>query len=229
MAKGAAAVVSPKMLVRADVTAPQVEPEHYGHAYNCKPRLASYWHQVDEVLRMNAGTALEVGTGSGYVRAALKREGVDVRSLDIDRRLAPDVVGSLCALPVADRAVDVAVCCQVLEHLPFTSFMRCLRELSRVSSRGIVVSLPDQERYVRWSTDVAGRELARGFRDWPRKRRARPPVLCPEHLWEIGCGDVGLEDVLSGFRMAVGQPPRTYRVYEFPYHRFFVIEKAHPS
>ena len=47
-----------------------------------------------------------------------------------------------------------------------------------------------------------------------------------QHFWEIGDGTVTLERVLSTFRAMGWAPPRTYRVWECAYHRFFVMTKC---
>ncbi len=62
------------------------------------------------------GRILDVGGGLGPHRAFLR----DARcwSLEIERALSPDVVGSALCLPVRTAALDGALCNEVLEHLP---------------------------------------------------------------------------------------------------------------
>jgi ubiquinone/menaquinone biosynthesis C-methylase UbiE len=209
-------------VVRKHPDRPQVEP-HYGHQYNHKKRLVSYWHQVEEILSFQPRTVLEVGTGSGFVRATLKQEGLQVCSLDVDLRLSPDITGSVRALPLQAKSIDVTVCCQVLEHLPFSDFPGALRELSRVARKGIVISLPDKERHIRVCVATSGRHYVSAVWDHPRPAHRRPSNLHPEHYWEIGCSETGFADVLSVFRSVIAAPVRTYRLFEFPYHRFFIV------
>lgn len=52
---------------------PQVPKEHYFEGYDEKARWISYWHQINEVLKTNARTVLEVGIGNGTVSDYLKR------------------------------------------------------------------------------------------------------------------------------------------------------------
>ena len=47
------------------------------------------------------------------------RDVVETKSLILE--LKPDIVGSVTELPINDGEFDVALCCQVLEHLPLRS------------------------------------------------------------------------------------------------------------
>jgi SAM-dependent methyltransferase len=123
---------------------PQVAAEHYSErAYNSKERICSYWHQVDEVLGLGARSALEVGPGAGIVTDWLRRAGIEVTTLDMDPAVAAKLEGSVTAVPLGDAAVDAALCCQVLEHLPFDQVEAALAELGRVVRLGVVISVPD--------------------------------------------------------------------------------------
>lgn len=123
---------------------PQVGAEHYSEpGYNSKERVCSYWHQVDELLGLGATSVLEVGPGSGVVTEWLRRAGLRVTTLDMDPAVGADLEGSVTTLPLPDGAVDAALCCQVLEHLPFDQLEPALAELGRVVRLGVVISVPD--------------------------------------------------------------------------------------
>lgn len=213
--------------VRVNVDRPQVSADHYSnHAYNTKGRRASYWHQVEETLNLGARRVLEVGAGAGQTAAALRDEGVSVVTLDIDPALRPSAIGSVRRLPFADGAIDAVLCCQVLEHLPFSEFEPCVTELCRVARLGVIVSLPDRERYLRVCLGGEKKTLLRErVIDVPRRASRRPTKLHVQHCWEIGCRDMPLKRVLESITHAAARRPRTYRVFEMPYHRFFVIRK----
>jgi SAM-dependent methyltransferase len=128
---------------------PQVEAEHYeGAGYNTKERICSFWHQVDEVRALGARTVLEVGPGSGMVTDWLRREGIEVTTLDMDPAIGADVEGSVTELPFPEDAFDAALCSQVLEHMPFAAAERGLGELGRVARSGVVISVPDATPWV---------------------------------------------------------------------------------
>jgi SAM-dependent methyltransferase len=138
----------------------QPEPDVYWtRAYNTKERTCSYWHQVDEVLSLGARSVLEVGPGPGIVTEWLRRSGVEVTTLDMEARLAPDLVGTVTDIPADDGSFDAVVCAQVLEHLPFADVQPALAEMARVSRVGTVVSVPD-------ATPWAGKGYPLYFPGW---------------------------------------------------------------
>ena len=111
---------------------PQVEKEAYfSRDYDTKARFSSYWHQIDEVLRLNPGRVLEIGLGNGFVSGYLRSRRVRLFTIDIDRRLRPDVTGTVLRLPFADKSFDVVICCEILEHIPYDSFSLALSEVHR--------------------------------------------------------------------------------------------------
>ena len=150
---------------------PQVEAEHYSEfAYNTKERICSFWHQVDEMRALGARTVLEVGPGSGLVTDWLRREGLEVTTLDMDPALGADVQASVTELPLGDDAFDAVLCAQVLEHMPFDAVERALAELARVATKGVVISVPD-------ATPWAGVAYPLWFPGWYLdEARARMPA-----------------------------------------------------
>jgi SAM-dependent methyltransferase len=126
------------------MSAPQVAPGHYASRdYNSKERLCSYWHQVDEALSLGGEDVLEVGPGGGVTTDLLRRAGLRVTTVDIDPALGVDVEAPVQRLPFDDRAFDVAICCEVLEHMPWRDVEAAIQELHRIVRRGSVISVPD--------------------------------------------------------------------------------------
>jgi len=116
----------------------------------CSPkRLASYGHQLQEVSRLKPESVLEIGIGNGIVAGLMKSCGYAVTTLDHDASLGPDVVASVTSVPLEDDVVDVVLCCEVLEHLPYEQVSMALSEIRRVSSKFAVLSVPDRGRYCR--------------------------------------------------------------------------------
>lgn len=117
--------------------------EHYSLDYFRDGRVFSYAHQIDSVLSFEPKSVLEIGIGIGMVTAALRSVGIKVITLDYQEELKPDIITSVTQIPLEENSIDVSLCCQVLEHLPFDMFESAVRELARVSSKGVVLSLPD--------------------------------------------------------------------------------------
>jgi len=111
-----------------------------------------------------AKRALEVGCGEGVIAEKLHRRWEQVVGLDLPdaglraewrRRPGPGYLhASALELPFEDRRFDVVVSVEVLEHL--TDPVRGLREMARVGSRHLVVSVP-REPIFRTCNLVAGR------------------------------------------------------------------------
>lgn len=122
--------------------ASQVDKSHYGRSYRSKDRWLSYFYQLLLVRAQAPASVLEVGPGEGVVTENLRRDGVRVVTCDIAEDLHPDVVGSITALPFKDGEFELALAAEVLEHIRFEDVSQALRELRRVSSKCVVVSLP---------------------------------------------------------------------------------------
>ncbi|MCP4869397.1 MAG: methyltransferase domain-containing protein [Proteobacteria bacterium] len=189
--------------------------------YERSTRWASYWTQLKWSLSGPEGPVLLVGIGSGTTERELRARREDVRTLDIDQGLAPDVTASVEQMPFEDGTFAVAVCCQVLEHLPWESFATAAAELRRVTHGRLVMSVPDVHWYVGLSAFAGVRILKRSLRiDLPRltQRRLRPDSA---HCWEVGRGRSAREvrGVLEGAGWSVTDE---FRDEANPYHRFFI-------
>jgi len=106
-------------------------------------RWASYHHQLSEIIGVKPASVLEVGIGDGVVSSYLTRN-TEIRytSVDIADDVGADVVGSITALPFADKSFDIACAFEVLEHLPFEKLDTSLSELVRVAKKKVLISVP---------------------------------------------------------------------------------------
>jgi len=205
----------------------QVDKSHYKFSkYMHKRRWSSVWHQIDEVLLFNPERVLEIGPGPGIFKATCGALGIKVETADIDPELNPDHVCSALDLPFEDEAFDVTCAFQMLEHIPFRDSLRALAELGRTTRKAVVVSLPDADPA--WPIIITVPRLGK-FNFLLRRPLFQPPehVFHGEHYWEINKKGYALEQILSEFRN-LGQLnlQKTYRVPDFPYHRFFIFEKT---
>jgi SAM-dependent methyltransferase len=187
-----------------------------------KSRFASYWHQIDEVLATAPRSVLEVGKGAGVFISTLKQQNVRAYSLDFDSRLNPDVVASVLDLPFHDGAFDVVASFQTLEHIPYESLPKALSEIRRVSRRFVVLSLPDKSRAYRISLQLPIFGELKLLYPMPRFK-PYPQVFDGQHYWEIGKDGFPLKRVMADLIAAGLTPIKTFRVFENPYHRFFVL------
>jgi ubiquinone/menaquinone biosynthesis C-methylase UbiE len=126
--------------------------------------MAGFFRAVTDLYRRAAPTTvLEVGCGEGHLAAALYRAAapparfVATDLLDARAPGLPPAIefqpASIYALPFPDRAFDLVVCCEVLEHLERPA--QALAELCRVADRHILLSVP-------WEPIWRALNLARG-------------------------------------------------------------------
>ena len=203
----------------------QVDARHYAfQRYVTKGRWASVWHQIDEVVRLAPNRVLEIGPGPGMFKASIAAFGVRVETLDLDPELKPDHVASVTEMPFADRSYDVVCAFQMLEHLPYDTSLVAFSEMVRVARSHVVISLPDARATWRMMLHIprvgtVHKLMPKWF--W----RPQPHVFDGEHYWEVNKRETPLARVVADFS-ARCPLERTYRVLEYPYHRFFVFKRA---
>ncbi len=208
------------------MTAPiQVPTTHYGHEkYVHKARWISYWYHVREVMSFTPASVLEVGVGTGVVVAVLRSRGAQVRTLDIDPALAPDIVASVTQIPLPDDSVDVALAGQVLEHLPWPEVIKALRELGRVSRRGVVISVPDR-RHTLLHLVLHVPFLGRRELFWKVPNRT-PHAFDGQHHWELGVPGYPISRFTEEAGRAGLTLSRSYVPADVPTKHFFVFTHA---
>lgn len=198
---------------------------YFRDSYDSKARFCSYWHQIHQILALRPRNVLEVGIGNGFVSDYLRKRGHSVTTIDIDEELNPDYVGSVLCLPFEDESFDVVACFEVLEHIPYELFLPALREIHRVCRTNAVLSVPDSSRaYPLWLRFGPIRDI-RWLIRVPRLRRRRHRFE-NQHYWEIGKCGYGLKRVCVEMANARFEVRSTYRIFELPWHRFFVLEKS---
>lgn len=197
---------------------------YFKTSYLTVRRFASYACQLSEIVALRPQTILEIGIGNGILSYLLRKVGVQVTTLDINPLLEPDIVGSVVSVPSEPNAFDVVACFQVLEHLPFDTFPTALQELHRIVRRHAVISLPDATRHIRVSLHLPGIGDFR-FMTQLRFVPARPHIFWNGHYWEIGKRGYLLPRIRSHIESAGFTVQKTFRIFDYPYHRVFVLEK----
>lgn len=192
---------------------------YYQYDYDTKARFASYWHQINEILKLDYSYTLEIGIGNRFVSKYLKQAGAPVITLDICRNLKPDCVGSVTDMPFADNEFDTCLCCEVLEHLPFDFLQYSLREIHRVTKNGAIISLPDASWYLGLSFKTPI-QIQPYMVSLP-KFFHRQHIFNGQHYWEIGKSNFALNKIIRIMNGCGFKIKKTYRVFENPYHRFF--------
>jgi SAM-dependent methyltransferase len=127
------------------------------------PKMAAYRasqkerERIDEIFRLvpqGGKTALDIGARDGFLSLRLAERFDRVTALDlvlprIDHPSVDCVVGDVCALEAPDRAFDLVLCAEVLEHIPSHLLRKACAELSRVCGKHLVIGVPyDQDTRV---------------------------------------------------------------------------------
>lgn len=192
--------------------------------YCGQERWSSYWHQLDEILKLKPANVLEVGIGDGTLGYYLKYSaGIEYASMDLRKELAPDILGSVASIPLSDGSFDLVCAFEVLEHLPFEKFGASLKELSRVARRYIIISLPHWGRHFSISIRLPFFKK----RQWQKKFSFLPPshTFNGQHHWEIGKKDYPLSRIHDSIKAAKLELVDHYIALESPYHHFFIMRK----
>lgn len=201
----------------------QVKKTHYDFDNYCYPeRWASYYHQLRETVALAPHGVLEVGVGDGVFRDYIKNNtAIAYTSLDIADDVAPDILGNIEDMPVRDDAYDAVCAFEILEHLPYERFDRCLAEIARVSRQYAVVSLPHFGPTITFSCKVPFLPEVRLAVKLPFPRKH---TFNGQHYWEIGKYGYPLSRILAAFQKHF-KVQKHFVLYNTPYHHFFVLEK----
>ncbi len=105
--------------------------------------------QVRKMIPKVEGRVLDVGAGAGQL-ARLLSVGLEVTSCDfseeaVARAPEPRAVARAGSLPFDDGSFEIVTCCEVLEHLDQHEFDQSRRELARVASQYVIVTVPNQQ------------------------------------------------------------------------------------
>jgi ubiquinone/menaquinone biosynthesis C-methylase UbiE len=104
----------------------------------------SYCGQINAVRRVSPKTLLEIGVGNGIVYKILEHLGIKVTTYDININLNPTVVGNILDIDNYFEAgsFDCVLCAEVLEHLPFNLFEKCLGKIAYLTRKSSIITLP---------------------------------------------------------------------------------------
>lgn len=191
------------------------------YQYDYQERWISYWHQIDEVLKLQPKMVLEIGIGNKMVSDYLKKQGLEVKTLDINKDLKPDFIASVISMPLANDSFDVILCAEILEHLPFKDFEKALLELERVGKRYIVLSLPHFGPPLKLSFKIPF--LKQVKLSWKIPYHPQHKSESP-HCWEIGKKGYSAKKIRNILKKYF-KIKKEFIPFENQYHHFYILEK----
>lgn len=127
---------------------------YYGQdtLWGCPPETYQQQVQADilDLLPTGITTVLDVGCGDGYITNALPAHlhvvGMELSDTALTYVQRDRVLGSIAEIPFADGAFDAVMANDTLEHIPDAIYTTALRELMRVASRYILITVPHREQ-----------------------------------------------------------------------------------
>lgn len=200
----------------------QVDASFYEFSkYVSREQFLSYYNQIQLILSLKPGSILEIGVGGNIIKKLLPGS-ITYTGFDLDKELNPSVVGNIEHLPFRDNAYDLVVCFEVLEHLPYEALKKNLTELSRVSGKDVIISLP-----------FANNKFSISFY-LPVFHHFDLTLLIPKfyrrhtfdglHYWEIGKHGFPMKRIVKDIRKVFNIKKKvTFK--DNTYHTFFVLQK----
>jgi SAM-dependent methyltransferase len=193
-------------------------------SYYFKGRWCSLWHQVDELSRIQPSSVLEVGPGLGILKNVADLFNIPVHTVDFANDLKPDFIAEATNLPFADAQYDCVCAFQMLEHLPYERSLIALREMIRISREHVLISLPDARSIWMYQLHLPYRGRVKFSINKPFWR-PHEHAFDGEHYWEINTRGYPLRRILCDLQACGLSVIRTYRVFQNPFHRFFICQK----
>ena len=166
---------------------------------------------------------LEIGIGNGFVSDYLKKRGINITTCDIDQKLNPDIVASVLNLPFEDEQFDVVACYEVLEHIPYDRVSLAISELARVSKKRVIISIPNISKAFPFSIYIPKIGRIYFFISVPLLMKKH--YFDGEHYWELGKRSYLPKNFIKLLNKDGLIIENNYRVFELPYHHFFVCTK----
>lgn len=200
----------------------QVNKNHYNFLkYVTKKRFMSYYYQLKYIYDINPKSILEIGAGNNFLKNSLK-DNYDIKVLDIDPELKPDLIGSVDNIPIKNQSFDVICCFQVLEHLPFDKFERALSELRRVSKKYVLISLPYSKLECKINIKLPLIPEFISYHSFPQFYKKHN--FDGHHYWEIGKRNYSKKKIIKIIKKLF-IIEEVINPHESPYHLFFKLKK----
>lgn len=208
----------------------QVTKDHYDFLnYVNEQRWSSYYEQINECLRVveGEGEVLYVGIGDCLVPRLINliNPKLFIETVDYDEALNPNYVTSVLEMSdVIDKKKDCIICCQMLEHIPFSDFCNALKEISKcLKSTGyLILSLPDCGRELRFNIHLP-KILNVDYR--VKLCRKKPFKISESHYWEINGGKSYNKKEINKIINSLFLIEKEYLVNNNNYHRFYICKK----
>ena len=202
-------------------------------SYVSKERIITFWHQIDEILKINPRRILEIGIGPRIACSFFKECGIEVVTADLNASLKPDIVADVreLASAVKDKSFDAVLCARVLHHIPFCDFEKSLRNLAIICHGEVVLTLPVDDFRLYFSFRVTSRRAMQFSIPLPLYlKRLALSARGEEHsyyakLWKINSSSETRLDRVEEIIERHFYIKKSYPIAEDRSHHLFVLKK----
>jgi SAM-dependent methyltransferase len=136
------------MLTRVTVHDRFEQDAVWGHLAD-DPKIQHRGRMFEQMIPDDVTRILDVGCGDGAITNRLAERwdvtGLDLSPTALEHVRTTAVQGSATALPFADRSFDLVLSSEMLEHTTDDDYRAALAEMSRVSRRYLLLSVPYRE------------------------------------------------------------------------------------
>jgi len=197
--------------------------KYYWESCNNIENFDSYLTQIQEVYKLKPSSILEIGCGNKLFSTHMQNIGVDVQTMDINSKLNPNMVGDISTdlhpvykYGIYKGAFNCVCAFEILEHIPKAKLEIALSNISLLSNKHVVLSLPFKQKRFNFVTNILH---FKHFCMWlPFKFNTGA-----SHYWELDFGN------LEHFKAVLGLYFKNIKVV-YPFynkrHIFFVMEKS---
>ncbi|MGI8584351.1 MAG: class I SAM-dependent methyltransferase [Chitinophagaceae bacterium] len=105
------------------------------------------------LIPLDTKTLADIGCGNGIFvnylldnNKALQITGVDRSKTALKYVRSNKIAADIASLPFANNYFDCVTCLEVIEHLPNPVYKKSLKELARIASKHIIISVPYDEK-----------------------------------------------------------------------------------
>ncbi len=206
------------------------EEVYYSDHYFSKYQLFSLSEQINLLYKYSKSIEnpkiLEVGKGNGFVSDFFKKVNFYFKTFDINENLNPDIVGNILELDtLIDFKPDLILCSEVLEHIEFKFFEKSLQELSLVSNKYVIITLPEFKKFFGLNLQIRIPKFKVFSIPLFVKIRGNK-TLASGHFWEIDYDKdskrKNIEKILKKYFTIVEKGG----FHTNPYHNFYVLKKV---
>jgi SAM-dependent methyltransferase len=128
-------------------------PDHWDGATRSEPMHLARNNLLVGLIPPDVRSILDVGCGEGSFLETAARRGFNVYGIDRSHAAAkathiPIMTGDITCIPFKNRSWDLVSCIEVLEHLDDATLSGAVKELTRVSSKYLLVAVPYREQLI---------------------------------------------------------------------------------